>query len=464
MARRWPPEIEGNGAESVATELLALISAGMAAAGWAEAKAHRRALQAVPRRVHVNGTRGKTSVTRAVAAIFRELGQKTVAKCTGTAPVVIGPDGLEHRLARRGRARVHEQVRFLRWAAQLQADVAVVECMAVSPPLQWVCEHQLVRSHIGVITNVRPDHGEEMGRSLEETARCLANTIPRRGVLVTAERRYAPLFEEIAARLQSRVVVVGEDEVGRAAALWHASGPRYDGPRLRAAEFGGTSREPAGDRGALRGPDAWPAAADKGAAETLPAALAALQNTYDQFHAENVALACRTVQEAGYDEETVWRAAQALPRPTLPTLALAGPQGVPGAASGIGGASRVLVPLWSMNDAESFRSMVAAAGDAPVVVVYNHRADRPLRAVMFGQVLAHADNVLRVVVAGDAGGERLLRAGGVGPERLRRLPGRLSGAAVADAVRDMTGPLVILGCGNARSVEPGLLQAEWPSA
>jgi folylpolyglutamate synthase/dihydropteroate synthase len=40
-----------------------------------------------------------------------------------------------------------------------------------------------------VITNVREDHQEEMGETLEEIADSMALTIPVRGVLITAEGR-----------------------------------------------------------------------------------------------------------------------------------------------------------------------------------------------------------------------------------------------------------------------------------
>ncbi|GAH01188.1 unnamed protein product, partial [marine sediment metagenome] len=48
-------------------------------------------------------------------------------------------------------------------AAKRKVDVLVVECMAISPELQWVSEHKIVKSTIGVITNVREDHLEDVG-------------------------------------------------------------------------------------------------------------------------------------------------------------------------------------------------------------------------------------------------------------------------------------------------------------
>jgi len=49
-----------------------------------EAWRHRRALRALPIRIHVNGSRGKSSVTRLVAAALREGGIPTAAKTTGS--------------------------------------------------------------------------------------------------------------------------------------------------------------------------------------------------------------------------------------------------------------------------------------------------------------------------------------------------------------------------------------------
>lgn len=48
-----------------------------------EYRRHKRNVEAIPIRVHVNGTRGKSSVTRLIAAGLRAGGRKTVAKITG---------------------------------------------------------------------------------------------------------------------------------------------------------------------------------------------------------------------------------------------------------------------------------------------------------------------------------------------------------------------------------------------
>ena len=78
---------------------------------------HRRRLSRIPIRVHVNGTRGKTSVTRLIAAGIREAGIRCVAKTTGTVPRFILPNGREVPVYRPGGANVIEQKQAVSMAA-----------------------------------------------------------------------------------------------------------------------------------------------------------------------------------------------------------------------------------------------------------------------------------------------------------------------------------------------------------
>ncbi|SVE41914.1 uncharacterized protein METZ01_LOCUS494768, partial [marine metagenome] len=160
--------------------LLILISLGLI-----ESYFHRIALSQLPIRMHVNGSRGKSSVTRLIAAGLRAGGLKTLAKTTGTAPRIIDEKGKDRVIHRLRSASIGEQVRLLRNFAKEKPDAVVVECMAVDPQYQWVSEHKMLQSTINVITNVRPDHQDEMGFTLKDNAMSLSNTIPFDGKLVT---------------------------------------------------------------------------------------------------------------------------------------------------------------------------------------------------------------------------------------------------------------------------------------
>lgn len=152
----------------------------------------RKKLQHV---IHVNGIRGKSTVTRLIDAGLRAGGFRVFCKTTGTVPMIIGMDNKARPLHRRGRANIKEQLDMLRLAAQENAQILVLECMAVDPALQRVTQHEMVRADIGVITNVRLDHTAEMGETLEEICDSLSNTIPKNGVLFTADEQF---FSQIA--------------------------------------------------------------------------------------------------------------------------------------------------------------------------------------------------------------------------------------------------------------------------
>ena len=162
---------------------------------------HQQNLAAIPLRIHVNGTRGKSSVTRLIAAGLRAGGLRTFAKTTGTAPRVIDSQGKDRIIHRLRSASIGEQVRLIRFFAQEKPDAVVMECMAVQPQYQWISEQQMVKSHIGVITNARPDHLEEMGPTLHDVRLSLANTIPFNGKMIVGEN---DMVETIASIAKSR--------------------------------------------------------------------------------------------------------------------------------------------------------------------------------------------------------------------------------------------------------------------
>ena len=90
--------------------ILLLILIGL---GLVEAHFHRLALASLPIRIHVNGSRGKSSVTRLIAAGLRASGLKTLAKTTGTSPRIIDEQGRDRIIHRLRDASIGEQVRLL---------------------------------------------------------------------------------------------------------------------------------------------------------------------------------------------------------------------------------------------------------------------------------------------------------------------------------------------------------------
>lgn len=157
---------------------------------WGRAtRAHHRRLDHLDVRIHVNGIRGKSTVTRLLAGVLREGGYTTVAKTTGSAARVIDADGTEAPIPRRGAPTIYEQVEVVADHVDADTDALVIECMAVRPAYQRFAQEFLVKSDITIITNVREDHQEEMGETLPQIADSLSQTIPHHGILVTAEDR-----------------------------------------------------------------------------------------------------------------------------------------------------------------------------------------------------------------------------------------------------------------------------------
>jgi poly-gamma-glutamate synthase PgsB/CapB len=178
--------------------------------GAIEGLRHRRNLRRIPIRIHVNGTRGKSSVTRLIAGGLRAGGIVTFAKTTGSAACMILPDDSEYPIYRPAGPNIIEQVRVVDTAADLGAQVLVVECMAVQPLLQSLSELRLVRATHGVITNVREDHLDVMGPSEDDVALALAGSIPVRGKLFTATERHRDVLERVAAERGSELIAVDE--------------------------------------------------------------------------------------------------------------------------------------------------------------------------------------------------------------------------------------------------------------
>jgi poly-gamma-glutamate synthase PgsB/CapB len=177
---------------------------------------HERRLRRIPIRVLVNGIRGKSTVTRLIASALSNAGIPTLAKITGKEPLLILPDGREEILKRLGPPRIQEQIRFIKKAVRLKVGAVVVECMALDREYQAVSELRMTKSNVGVITNVRPDHYENMGGNLHQIAETLSHAIPRNGALVTADQNFSDFFKKVAESRQTRsfLVSMGADSSG----------------------------------------------------------------------------------------------------------------------------------------------------------------------------------------------------------------------------------------------------------
>ncbi|MEO0102755.1 MAG: poly-gamma-glutamate synthase PgsB [candidate division WOR-3 bacterium] len=181
--------------------------------GVLEFTQHKKNQKGIPIRVQVNGTRGKSSVTRLIAAGLRGGGLKVISKTTGTTPRFQIDNKTEFPIRRLGKANIIEEVRIVREAAKRRPDALVIECMALVPQYQKIEREKLINPTIGVITNVRADHLDVMGPTVLDVATSLANTCPKQGILFTAEREFFFVFKKRAEELKSMVVLTNEGSV-----------------------------------------------------------------------------------------------------------------------------------------------------------------------------------------------------------------------------------------------------------
>jgi poly-gamma-glutamate synthase PgsB/CapB len=288
----------------------------------------------------VNGTRGKSSVTRLIAGGLREGGITTCAKTTGTLARMILPDASEYPVFRPAGANVIEQVRIISTAANYNAQAIVVECMALQPHLQWLSESRFLKSTHGVITNARADHLDVMGPTEAAVADALAGTTPVGAKLFTAERRRVSTFEKAALDRGTVLVAVGPEEVAA----------------VTDEEMG--------------------------------------QFSYVE-HKENVALSLSVCEDLGIDRETALRGmSKAPPDPSVMTIS----------HIRFFGRDIYFVNAFAANDPESSEQLWnMAIQQFPEVeqriAIFNCRADRPTRSEQLGRACVHwqpADHYLLI--------------------------------------------------------------------
>jgi poly-gamma-glutamate synthase PgsB/CapB len=297
-----------------------------------EAVVVRRQVDRLAVRVHVNGTRGKSSVTRYIAAGMRAAGKRTMAKVTGVKPTLIHVDGSATLLTRRGGARVQEQIRIIHRSAAETADCLVLECMSIRPDLQQF-EGRAFRPHLYLMTNILDDHQEELGSAQSTQIDALCNAMAKDATVITSPGSHLKRLQEVAAKKGNPVLVTN--------ALTTAQ--RQQIP--------------------------------EGVFET------------------NIALALTACVVSGVDSSVAWPAI--LDEATR----------LRNSAETVSGSKFRFVNGFAVNDVPSAEKFIAhwqqfSTASSRLVVIFNARADRPLRSVSFAKYLPTLPNLFKVVVIG----------------------------------------------------------------
>jgi poly-gamma-glutamate synthase PgsB/CapB len=177
-------------------KIIALMALIIIIIGIFERKIHNKNLHNIPSIIHVNGIRGKSSTTRLISAALRSGGLKVLAKTTGSAARIIYPDQSEKEIIRHGPPSISEQKKIVQLAVEEEVDVLVIECMAVSPEIQWSSENLFLNADYMIITNIRNDHLDKMGNNLLEIAETISLSLPYNSNVISSEKKLARLIKE----------------------------------------------------------------------------------------------------------------------------------------------------------------------------------------------------------------------------------------------------------------------------
>ena len=90
-------------------------------------------------------------------------------------------------------------------AAAAGAGALVIELMSIGRECLDAESRRIIRPGFLVLTNVRPDHLEEMGRTRQEIARTLSAAIPRAASVFFPAEEFQEVFKETAGRLGARL-------------------------------------------------------------------------------------------------------------------------------------------------------------------------------------------------------------------------------------------------------------------
>ncbi|WP_247730977.1 Mur ligase family protein [Halovivax limisalsi] len=147
--------------------------------------AHRRRLQEIDVKIVVSGTRGKSGMTRRIYEVLDSRGYDAYAKITGNHPLSLY-EGEEHEIERGERVTLYENARELE--AYEPADALVLENQGITDYTTRLMNETFGRPDVFVITNVRQDHRDTLGRDRGAIARSFARAVPAGTHVVNGER------------------------------------------------------------------------------------------------------------------------------------------------------------------------------------------------------------------------------------------------------------------------------------
>ncbi|SDQ25000.1 hypothetical protein [Halopelagius longus] len=160
---------------------------------------HDEFLDQLDARIVVMGIRGKSSTTRRIADVFDRRGYDTLVKITGNRPHVLH-NGDYIPIERKGpRVTLYENIKtFWRFIPVLDSyspeGVGVFENQGITEYTTRMFNQRFVDPDVILLTNVRQDHQDTMGKTRQDIARSFARSVPEGAHVVSGEQH--PVLHE----------------------------------------------------------------------------------------------------------------------------------------------------------------------------------------------------------------------------------------------------------------------------
>lgn len=198
-------------------------------------------LNTIPLRIHINGTRGKSTTTELITALLQSANYRTLGKITGVIPTIILPSGEKKIIKRYGEPRLIEQLKMIRLGKKLNVKALVLECMSVTPEYQKL-ETLTIKPNIYVITNIRYDHAEQMGNRIDNMVDAIGDSVPHNSIVVTSENDYILQIKEKAYKKNSEVITVKDENLYKEVYYSHGVHPSCIAIALKIGEIIGLDK------------------------------------------------------------------------------------------------------------------------------------------------------------------------------------------------------------------------------
>ncbi|MFT4921631.1 MAG: hypothetical protein ACI8XM_000835 [Haloarculaceae archaeon] len=146
---------------------------------------HRQRLETIDTRIVVTGARGKSMAVRRLHDAFVDRDYDTYAKITGRRPLSLY-NGFEYEIDRSTRVTLYENERELRKFTP--QDVAIFENQGIREYTTRLVNEQYVNPQVILLTNIRDDHLDTLGRNRTQIARSIARAVPAGSHVVNGEQ------------------------------------------------------------------------------------------------------------------------------------------------------------------------------------------------------------------------------------------------------------------------------------